>query len=296
MEEVVFTTQEEATQSLSQPMPNMEGMVNSTLPPHMGSFFSSSFGSFNPQYLHQSIPPFTSSTQPFLTQPFMQHPIATQPFSMYANPSSLSFPQSQPSFSQSLSLPSLSENQKLTPTNYSTWNLFMQLLLESAGVWQLIANPLLVDPAYRSMMDSRAKALMVHGMSPSIVSQFLSQGISAQQLWISIRDEYGKVSSVKIARLEEELDKLSFSDSDNLLEKLGEFKRIKRQLEEFGTVISNPVHKLLGKLPSSFESFKDTIYLRVPFPSFEETLGLLHDKCLSRKPPPKHDAAFLGQS
>ena len=101
---------------------------------------------------------------------------------------------------------------------------------------------------------------------------------------------------MKVACLEEELDELSFSESDNLMEKLGDFKCIMRQLEEFGTVISNPVHKLLGKLPSSFESFKDNIYLRVPFPSFEEALGLLHDKCLSRKSSSKNDAAFLGQA
>ena len=55
------------------------------------------------------------------------------------------------------------------------------------------------------------------------------------------------------------------------------YNRIKRQLEEYGTPVSNPVHKLLGKLPSSFEAFKDNIYLRVPFPSFIEALGLLHD-------------------
>ena len=87
---------------------------------------------------------------------------------------------------------------------------------------------------------------------------------------------------MKIARLEEELDKLSISESDNMVDKLGEFNRIKRQLEELGTHISNPIHKFLGKLPHSFESFKDNIYLRVPFPSYEETLGLLHDKCISR--------------
>ncbi|MCO5595838.1 hypothetical protein L7F22_049889 [Adiantum nelumboides] len=53
--------------------------------------------------------------------------------------------------------------------------------------------------------------------------------------------------------------------------------------EEHGLSVSNPVHKLLGKLPASFESFKDNIFLRVPFPLFEEALGLLHDKMLTRK-------------
>ena len=63
----------------------------------------------------------------------------------------------------------------------------MKLLLESAGVWQIIANPLLVDLAYISYMDSCAKALMAHGMSSSIVARFLSQGTTAQHLWISIQ-------------------------------------------------------------------------------------------------------------
>ena len=64
--------------------------------------------------------------------------------------------------------------------------------------------------------------------------------------------------------------------------KLGDFTHNKNLLEEFGSHVSNPVHKLLGKLPASFEHFKDTIYLRQPFPSFEETMSLLHDKCLTR--------------
>ena len=182
-EEVVSTTHAETTQPICQPMTTM------------GSFFQSSYGGFNPQYLFQPIPSFKPSTtqpfitqpfitQPFITQPFTTHPSTTHPYSMYTNPPTSSFSLPQPSFSQSLSLPSLSESQKLSPTNYHTWHLFMQLLLESTGVWQIIANPPLVDPAYRSYLDSRAKALMVHGMSSSIVPQFLSQGTTAQQLWI----------------------------------------------------------------------------------------------------------------
>ena len=57
----------------------------------------------------------------------------------------------------------------------------MQLLLESVGVWPIIASPTLVDPSMRSYMDSCAKALSVHGMASTIVPQFISQGISAQQ-------------------------------------------------------------------------------------------------------------------
>ena len=92
------------------------------------------------------------------------------------------------------------------------------------------------------------------------------------------------------------ISKLSISKSDNILDKLGEFNRIKRQLEEYGTTVSNPIHKLLGKLPPSFESFKDNIFLRIPFPSYEETIGILHDKCISRKSSKKQDSAFVGQA
>ena len=106
----------------------------------------------------------------------------------------------------------------------------MQLLLESGGVWAIIANPSAVDPAFVSMMDARAKALMVHGMSSSLVPQLLSFGMTAQQLWINVQQQLGRVSTVKVARLEEELDKLSITDSDNIMDKIGDFQRIKRQL------------------------------------------------------------------
>ena len=88
---------------------------------------------------------------------------------------------------------------------------------------------------------------------------------------------YGQL--FKLARLEEELNRLSM---DDIIAKLGEFTRIKNLLEEFGSQVSNPVHKILGKLPASFEHFKDTICLCHPFPSFEE-ISLLRDKCLTRK-------------
>ena len=122
-EEVVSTTQAETTQPIFQPMTTM------------GSYFQSSYGGFspqgygfnpqgagfNPQYLFQSIPSFKppttlptttlpSITQPFLTQQFITQPITTNPYTMYANPPTSSFSLPQPSFSQSLSLPSLSES------------------------------------------------------------------------------------------------------------------------------------------------------------------------------------------
>ena len=101
----------------------------------------------------------------------------------------------------------------------------MQLLLESAGVWPIIANPSMVDPAFASMMDVRAKALIVHGMSSFLFLQFLPYGMTAQQLWINVQQQLGRVSTVKVARLEEELDKLSISESDNMMDKIGDFNR-----------------------------------------------------------------------
>ena len=84
------------------------------------------------------------------------------------------------------------------------------------------------------------------------------------------------------------------------MEKLGEFNHIKHQLEEQGSQVSNLVHKLLGKLPLPFESFTDNIYLGVPFSSYDEAVGLLLDKLLSReanKPSNKStNSAFMGNA
>ena len=147
-EEVVSTTQAATTHPICQPMTTMDSFFQSSYggfhPPSYGANFQGT--GFNPQYLFQSIPSFKppttlppttlpSTTLPSTTQPFITQPITTNPYSMYANPPTSSFSLPQPSFSQSLSLPSLSESQKLSPTNYQTWHLFMQLLLESAGVW-----------------------------------------------------------------------------------------------------------------------------------------------------------------
>ena len=75
----------------------------------------------------------------------------------------------QPFFPQtpSLQLPSSSDSQKLTPNNYHTWSMFMQIILESAGVWIILSNPNAAPIPHQLQMDARAKALMVHGMSSS---------------------------------------------------------------------------------------------------------------------------------
>ena len=92
------------------------------------------------------------------------------------------------------------------------------------------------------------------------------------------------------------MDKLSISKLDNIVDKLGEFNCIKWHLEEYDTTIGNPIYKLLGKLPPSFESFKDNIFLCIPFPSYEEIVGILHDKCISRKSSKKQDSTFVGKA
>ena len=129
-EEEVLSTIPEETTPICQPLTTMDSFFQSSYggfhPPSYGANFQGT--GFNPQYLFQSIPSFKppttlppttlpsttlpSTTQPILTQPFITQPITTNPYSMYANPpiSSVSFP--QPSFSQSLSLPSLSEKSK----------------------------------------------------------------------------------------------------------------------------------------------------------------------------------------
>ena len=80
----------------------------------------------------------------------------------------------------------------------------------------------------------------------------------------------------------------------------GEFQSIKHQMKEQGPKVSNPIHKLLGKLPSSIESFKDNIYLFVPFPLFNKAIKILHDdEFLSReknKPINSIDITFGGNT
>ncbi|MCO5560549.1 hypothetical protein L7F22_014164 [Adiantum nelumboides] len=133
---------------------------------------------------------------------------------------------------------------------------------------------------------------LVDGWEP-LVPQFILQCMLAQLLWHRLQSSYGRVSSVKVAKLEEDMDQLRIVEMDNMVEKLGEFNRIKHQLEEHGSSVSNPVHKLPGKLAPSFESFKDNIYLWIPFPSFEEDLGLLHDKIISCKSSKANHSAYV---
>ena len=87
----------------------------------------------------------------------------------------------------SLQLPSFSDSQKLTPNNYHTWSMFMQIILESAGVWIIITNPNAVPIPHQLQMDARAKVLMVYGMSSAMIPQFLTMRSTAQQLWGDIR-------------------------------------------------------------------------------------------------------------
>ena len=66
------------------------------------------------------------------------------------------------------------------------------------------------------------------------------------------------------------------------------------QLEEAGHPVGNPVHKLLAKLPNSLDAFKDNVHMRLPMPTYPETVSLLYDKCLMRGQG-KTDAALVAQ-
>ena len=78
-----------------------------------------------------------------------------------------------------LQLPSFSDSHKLTPNNYHTWSMFMQIILESAGVWVIISTPNSVPINHQLQMDARAKTLMVHGMSTAVIPQFLTMRSTA---------------------------------------------------------------------------------------------------------------------
>lgn len=88
------------------------------------------------------------------------------------------------------------------------------------------------------------------------------------------------LGETKLARLAKELDKLTIFGLD-VMENIGEFTHFKRKTEECGTHLNNPVHKLLGKLPSFFEYLKDNLFLCEQLPSFEETVSIIHDKCIT---------------
>ena len=91
------------------------------------------------QYAYAPMPSFPSFPAPSLPSSFSLHPSSTSPI----------IPMQAQSFPPNLTLPSLSKDQKLTPNNYLTWIIFMQLLLQNASVWQVVVNPSLVHPQYQ---------------------------------------------------------------------------------------------------------------------------------------------------
>ena len=65
----------------------------------------------------------------------------------------------QPFFppTSSLQLPSFFDSQKLTPNNYHTWSMFMQIILESVGVWIIVSNPNALPIPHQLQMDARLR-------------------------------------------------------------------------------------------------------------------------------------------
>ena len=100
--------------------------------------------------------------------------------SSYPSPSFPNSPLPINPFTQFLSLPTLSDFQKLTPNNYHKWIMFMQLFLKSVNVWTIIEQPY-----SQSFMDARLKNLLIPSMSSSMVSQLISTRSMTQQLWLS---------------------------------------------------------------------------------------------------------------
>lgn len=110
----------------------------------------------------------------------------------------------------------------LTSTNYSTWAIKMEALMDAQGVWDAIepSDGVAVD----SKLDKMARACIFKAIPEDVLLQIAKKKKTAKELWESLKTRYlgvDKVQKARVQTLKSEFEALSMKDSESIDEFAG---------------------------------------------------------------------------
>jgi hypothetical protein len=182
---------------------------------------------------------------------------------------------------------------KLKRTNYLPWRALFAPILRRYKLLGLVDGtepchaPLLPDrslnPAFEQWFEKDQNLLIWLNSTLSEDLIPFTVGVStSRELWQKLEQRFGGVSEAHIHQLRSRLQSIQ-KGSQSISEYLQQIKEISNSLNAAGATVSDRdlIAATLHGLPDEFESFIDSIMLRLSSTSLDELHGLLLTKELS---------------
>ncbi|XP_021980396.1 uncharacterized protein LOC110876534 [Helianthus annuus] len=188
----------------------------------------------------------------------------------------------------------------LTSTNYNTWAIKMEAIMDAHGLWDAIEPPTGVVVEEKKIKQARAFIFQ------SIPEEILSQAArkkTAKEVWDSLKSRYVGAERVKKARLrvlKSEFEALQMKDGETIDEYAGKLSAMISKYSSVGAVLEDEglVRKLFDSVPEKFINLVASIEQSSDMDTmpFEEAIGHLkayEDRLRLRKNKTSEEEALL---
>ncbi|KAJ0828650.1 putative RNA-directed DNA polymerase [Helianthus annuus] len=167
----------------------------------------------------------------------------------------------------------------LTPTNYNTWSIKMEAIMDAHGLWEAIEPPtgVVVD----EKKSKQARAFIFQSIPDEVLSQAAKKK-TAKEVWDSLKSRYVGAERVQKARLrilKSEFEGLLMKDGETIDEYVGKLSGMVSKYNSVGAKLEDEelVRKLFDTVPERFINLVASIEQSsdVETMSFEEAIAHL---------------------
>ncbi|KAM0015871.1 hypothetical protein Hdeb2414_s0032g00715551 [Helianthus debilis subsp. tardiflorus] len=167
----------------------------------------------------------------------------------------------------------------LTATNYNTWAIKMEAIMDAHGLWDAVEPPtgVVVD----EKKSKQARAFIFQSIPEEILSQAAKKK-TAKEVWDSLKSRYVGAERVKKARLrilKSEFEGLYMKDGESIDDYTAKLSGMISRYSSVGATLSDEelVRKLFDTVPEKFINLVASIEQSLDVESmlFEEAIGHL---------------------
>lgn len=167
----------------------------------------------------------------------------------------------------------------LTSTNYTTWAIKMDAIMDAQGVWESIE--LLTGVEVDEKKNKTARAFIFQAIPEDILLQ-VAKKKTAKEVWESLKLRYlgaDRVQKARLHTLKSDFDALRMKDGESIDDFAGKISGMISKFSSLGSTIDDGtlVRKLLDSVPDKYLQLVASIeqYSDVDSMPFDEAIGRL---------------------
>ncbi|XP_076947442.1 uncharacterized protein LOC143619383 [Bidens hawaiensis] len=144
---------------------------------------------------------------------------------------------------------------RLRITNYNTWTILMESVLDAQGLWETIKP--VTDGAIDEKKNKIARAILYQALSEDILLQ-VARNRSAKDIWEALRVRFlgaDRVQRARLSSLRREFEQLRMKETNMIEEFAG--KLVLVQLSKMKYLDTMPFEEAIGRLKAYEERIKE---------------------------------------